>query len=396
MRTPRGAKLGAVLLCLALVVTGCATASKGRSQTIHVGSKPEGAICAFTREGESLGTVNTPAAITVTRSKAPINVLCTKPGYDDARTVMNSLTLTGPSGPGIIGGVMAIGTVIDMASGADTNYQTALMVSLEPLSAADQAARPGKPAPKSESSPPAAPETSVPRGVYDGTYEGGIDVLQTNVSPPVPHRRDFSLQVRNGIVTGTVRHVLCDQPGEVFLVIDSSGSIQGKANTQNTTGCTERMAMIEGRMDGSDMRLTLRLRENPTVVLKRVSNSTTAPAVAAAPSAGQFDGEYRSGIELASGDLRQLWIRVRGAKATGTSRVALCPNPGAVSMNLDPSGTITGEADLQTSSSCNPRKATLSGHAEGKQLVMTASFADGTSPREFTFNRLSRGAGVDD
>ena len=148
--------------------------------------------------------------------------------------------------------------------------------------------------------------------------------------------------------------------------------------------------MVEGHMEGSDMHLMLRLRGNPDMVLKHVSTSTTPPVVASTPSPSPFDGEYRGGLEVASGDLRQLWIRVQGSKATGTSRVALCPTPGAVSMSIDSSGTISGEADLQTSASCNPRKATLSGHAVGKRRVMTASFADGSAPREIVFNRLGR------
>jgi hypothetical protein len=384
-------------VAMALSLPGCATITTGTTQPLDVTSSPAGAECTLAREGARLGTVTTPGNLTIKRSRQPITVVCTKEGYEEGRTIMNSHAETTTYGNAIIGGI--VGMAIDNSTGANGRYDPSVAVELTAMSAADQAAAHAK---KEASVQVAAPAGSagvdarVPHGSYDGTYEGGVDVLQTDISPPVAHRRDFSLQVRNGVATGTLRHVLCDQPGEVFLVIDSSGSIQGKANTQNTTGCTERMAMVEGRMDGSDMRLTLRLRGNPVAVLKHVSGSTTAPAVAAAPSAGQFDGEYRSGVELASGDLRQLWIRVRGAKATGTSRVALCPNPGAVSMNLDPSGMITGEADLQTSASCAPRKATLSGHAEGKRLVMTASFADGTHSREFTFNRLSRGAGVDD
>jgi hypothetical protein len=141
----------------------------------------------------------------------------------------------------------------------------------------------------------------------------------------------------------------------------------------------------------------LRMISNPQLVLARTTSPSSVPvASTSAPVKGSFDGEYRAGLEVAQGDLRQLWIRVRGTKATGTSRVALCPTPGAVSLNVDPSGAISGEADLQTSASCTPRKASLSGHAEGPRLVMTASFADGSKPQDFTFSRERRGVGVDD
>jgi hypothetical protein len=377
---------------IVLLAAGCASITTGTTQTIDISSSPDGAICTLTRAGAKLGTITTPGNLSIKRSRDSITVDCTKEGYEDARTIMNAQAEKATYGNAIFGGI--IGMAVDNSTGANSRYDPSVAVELTALSAADQAARSA--ARKEPVVKVAAGRASAgPSGPYDGTYEGGVDVLQTNVSPPVPHRRDFSLQVRNGLVTGTVRHGLCDQPGEVFLVIDTSGAIKGKANTQNTTGCTERMTMVEGRMDGSDMRLTLRLINNPAVLLKQVSSPTTAPAAAAA-STGQFDGEYRSGLEVASGDLRQLWIRVRGTKATGTSRVALCPTPGAVSLSFDPSGTITGEADLQTSASCLPRKATLSGHTEGKRLVMTASFEDGRTTSEFTFNRLSRGVGVDD
>src|SRR5262245_27423834 len=69
------------IACLGIASSGCATIGKGTSQSIHVGSTPEGAECAFTREGQSLGRVVTPGPITVRRGRAPINVVCTKNGH---------------------------------------------------------------------------------------------------------------------------------------------------------------------------------------------------------------------------------------------------------------------------------------------------------------------------
>jgi hypothetical protein len=162
-----------VLLVLAVGVSGCATAVRGTSQTIHVGSTPEGAECAFTREGATLGTTTTPGAITVKRDRKPINVVCTKPGHEEARAVLNSLTGSSAYSPllgvPVVGAVAAVGSLTDMASGANNRYQTALMVKLEPMSAADLAAAATRPqhAPFATATPsaPAAPSPgSAPAG----------------------------------------------------------------------------------------------------------------------------------------------------------------------------------------------------------------------------------------
>ena len=50
----------------------------------------------------------------------------------------------------------------------------------------------------------------------------------------------LDVRVVNGVGTGTVKHVLCDQPGELAFVIDAAGAIKGRANTRDTVGCTLR------------------------------------------------------------------------------------------------------------------------------------------------------------
>jgi len=379
---------------LMLAATGCATITTGTSQAVEVRSDPDGADCVLTRGGETLGTVKSNGSISIKRAKAPITVACKKDGYEDATGVLNSKYESAMYAAALLGGPLAM--TIDQGSGAAYRYEPVVALALTPLSAADQAARV---AAKKEVSAPAsvAPAASGPAGPYDGNYAGQVDVLQTNLQPNVPHQRTFAVRVVNGVGSGTVKHALCDEPGEVFFLVEPSGKVRGKANTRNTTGCTDRFAMIEGNVDGDVMRLSLRLMNNPQLVLARTAAPSPMPVSSTpAPVKGSFDGDYRAGLEVAQGDLRQLWIRVRGSKATGTSRVALCPAPGAVSLNVDPSGAVSGEADLQTSASCTPRKASLSGHAEGPRLVMTASFADGSKPEDFTFIREKRGAGVDD
>jgi hypothetical protein len=143
----------AALLTTAL--SGCATASLGSRQRVYISSEPSGAECGLTREGEDLGKVTTPGSREITRSRKPINVVCTKAGYEEARSVMNSMTqgspIIAPGGSGVAGGIVsgvfALGSVVDMSSGADTHY-TPLRLTLTPLSAADrEAAASASPAP---------------------------------------------------------------------------------------------------------------------------------------------------------------------------------------------------------------------------------------------------------
>jgi hypothetical protein len=236
------------------------------------------------------------------------------------------------------------------------------------------------------------------KGPYDGDYAGSVEVLQVNVDPPVPHLRQFNVRVVNGVGTGTVKHELCDQPGEVFFVVDSTGKIRGKANTQNTSGCTERMTMLEGRVDGPDMKITLRVRANPVLTLARIGGSTAAiPVAATVPTAsGPNDGDYTGGLEFGSGDLRQVWLRVVGTKGTGNVRHASCPRPGSIAIAIAADGSITGTADVLNGPACAPQKATVKGRLSGVQMTIAVALEDGRVSREFVFTRHSRGAGVDD
>jgi hypothetical protein len=232
---------------------------------------------------------------------------------------------------------------------------------------------------------------------YDGFYSGGVDVLDTNVNPATPHRRQFDVRVVNGVGTGTVKHALCDQPGEVSFTIDAAGAIRGRANTRNTVGCTERMTMLEGRMDGPQMQLVLRLPGNPELAMAKTQGPAPAAPVptAAAPPRGRFDGDYNGALELAAGDLRPVWLRVVGTKGTGSVRQPPCPQPGLISIAIAADGSISGDSDIVSGSPCTPRKATVKGAIQGRRMALTLVFPDGQTSREFIFTRRSYGAGDD-
>ncbi len=133
----------ATLIGLGIAVSGCATVVRGTSQTIAIGSTPDGAACVFSRDGQTLATVTTPGSITVQRDRKPINVACTKEGYEEGRGVMNSRRDSSyypvPL-PLVFGIVTLAGQLTDTATGANNHFETSLMMTLEPLSAADRAA----------------------------------------------------------------------------------------------------------------------------------------------------------------------------------------------------------------------------------------------------------------
>jgi hypothetical protein len=123
-------------------VAGCATITKGTTQSIDIQSDPAGAHCALTREGAQLGPTTTPGAVTITLSRKPVSVLCTKEGYEEGRAVMNAEgdparygNLIYPFAAGLIGGA------VDRSTGAASRYQPLLRIVLTPLSPADQPSR---------------------------------------------------------------------------------------------------------------------------------------------------------------------------------------------------------------------------------------------------------------
>lgn len=380
------------LIGLALANAGCATITSGTTQPIVIDSDPAGADCRLTREGTSLGTVRTPGTITVKRHAKPINVVCTQEGYEEARAVMNARAESASFGNALLGG--AIGIMVDASTGANSRYESSLKVGLTPLSPADQAAV----AAARASALPAS--SSATAGPYDGQYEGGVDLAQLDVQPPVLHRREFVVRVSGGAGIGTVRHPLCQDAGEVTLTIDPSGAISGAANTRNTTGCTQRMAALEGRIDRGTMQLSIRVERRTEAVelsLHRQQRaSPVVPAAAAPGPAGLYDGEYGGGLEVGPGDLRQVRLRIRGTRVTGTSRLTLCPRPGRLVMTADPSGVLSGEINMVAGGSCEARKAAVAGRVDGRTLLLTFTFEDGRKSREYAFARLSQGEGVDD
>jgi len=133
----RSILIPAMITCLASVASGCATVVRGTSESIQVGSIAEGAECVFTRQDKAIGKVVAPGSIRIERSNTTILVLCKKDGYADAREVFSPVASDFPvGGPSLLlFPLLAVGAVVDSATGANHKYQTSLVVKLEPLPA---------------------------------------------------------------------------------------------------------------------------------------------------------------------------------------------------------------------------------------------------------------------
>ncbi len=255
-------------LWLASLLTGCATITTGTTQPINIDSEPQAADCTLSREGVALGTVTTPAPITIKRHASTIHVVCKKAGYEDARMVMNSRYETASSGNFLLGGV--IGVMVDASSGASSRYESSVLVRLTPLSPADQktqaAAAAARPQPAAAPAP-APPAPAVPTGgPFDGDYDGGVELTQEGFGRYSSHIRRFDVLVTDGVGTGTAKHPQCSNAGKVDLKIDASGTVKGTANVLSTVSCLSRTGYLEGRMEGDRMRLTIRFQNEPEPV----------------------------------------------------------------------------------------------------------------------------------
>ena len=441
-----GRAFGAALLTV--TVSGCASLWEGRSQDIAVSTDPPGAECGLYREeGQRIATIErTPGSAPVRKTRSDIWIVCVKPGYQQSIYYNRS----GGTITNVVAGVLTLGisTAVDASTGADNQKQSPANVVMlptprgmaegptvlpqtfaaeRPASAYSQqvgspkgmASTPGvappwpvaavavAPAPPPDTAPaqpeppaaqPARPVAAAPAGVgprYDGFYSGSVEVLDTDANPAASHRRQVDVRVVNGVGSGTVRLGLCDQAGEVSFAISPGGTIRGRANTRNTVGCIERMAMLEGRMDGQQMHLVLRLPGNPELVMAKTQAAAVAPSVPAAVASprGRFDGDYTGALELAPGGPRPVWLRVVGTKGTGSIRQPPCPQPGFMSVAIAADGSLSGDADILSGQSCTSQKATVSGTLQGRRMAVTLALPDGQTSREFVFTRRSYGSG---
>lgn len=207
--------LATVLLGLGLAsaLGGCATITTGTTQPVNVDSEPQQAECTLTREGVTLGTVTTPAPLAIKRHASTIHVVCRKAGYEEGRVVMNSRFETASAGNFLVGGI--IGVMVDASSGANSRYESNVMVRLTPMSPADAAAaaaRTQAPPPvavaSASSAPAASPTPAPPAQTFTGPWRA-----QNIVIP----------EKSGGICTRTGTMYSLDLTGDTLTVDNENG-----------------------------------------------------------------------------------------------------------------------------------------------------------------------------
>jgi hypothetical protein len=138
----------AAVATLGVALSSCATLiGDGSSQTISVMSTPAGATCVFYRQGESIGTVQTPGNLVVARRKYDITIKCDKAGYDQA-TYLNHSGLSSMVAGNIAADLIltaGMSSIVDSASGADNEYTANVVIGLTQSGAATAPAAPSKP-----------------------------------------------------------------------------------------------------------------------------------------------------------------------------------------------------------------------------------------------------------
>jgi hypothetical protein len=128
------------ILPAAAQLTGCATLVKGSSQSVIVSTDPPGAVCTLSRRGKEIAVVNpTPGTVTVDKSKDAVAVSCNRAGYLESAGTITSQFQPMTFGNILFGGL--VGVAIDAGSGAMSEYEPRVTLTLIPAEFPSAAAR---------------------------------------------------------------------------------------------------------------------------------------------------------------------------------------------------------------------------------------------------------------
>lgn len=118
-----------MVLSFVLLATGCASITKGTSQTLVFNLDPQTTKCSLTRDGDgeiaSITAKNNTA--TVGKDKDDILVKCNAPGHQQKITRMTSSADTA----GVVGGAFLDLGITDMVTGAMWVYPNTTTISLD-------------------------------------------------------------------------------------------------------------------------------------------------------------------------------------------------------------------------------------------------------------------------
>jgi uncharacterized protein YceK len=136
----RTVSLIALAVALSLLLTGCATITKGTTQTVAIDTPGvPGATCTIaTQNGPRM--VGTPGTVVLDKGSMALPIQCTKECYLMGSSVIPSGTEAMAAGNIIFGGVIGLG--VDAASGAMNKYPDMVTVPMMPDQACRQAPPP--------------------------------------------------------------------------------------------------------------------------------------------------------------------------------------------------------------------------------------------------------------
>lgn len=114
-----------------LFLPACATITQGSTDTVTVDTRPPGAVCTITQNGQTVAVINpTPGSMVVPKSKNDLAVDCEKDGFNRSAGLLASEFEAMTFGNIIFGGV--VGVAVDAASGALNEYPPIITLTLQP------------------------------------------------------------------------------------------------------------------------------------------------------------------------------------------------------------------------------------------------------------------------
>lgn len=130
-----------VATCAVLFLSGCATIVSGSQQSIFIETPHvNGAECKLTdSKNGSWRLDSTPGSVFVAKGNGPMNIVCSKKGYETTILQVEEGFAGATMGNIILGG--GIGILVDAASGAAQKYPDNVILWMKPNSFTSAAAR---------------------------------------------------------------------------------------------------------------------------------------------------------------------------------------------------------------------------------------------------------------
>lgn len=118
------------VLAFAILLAGCATITKGTTQTVAVDTPGvPGATCTIQTQSGPRGLV-TPGSVVLDKGSAALPIQCTKECYSLGVSMIPSNAESMAAGNILLGGVIGLG--VDAASGAINKYPDLVTVAMTP------------------------------------------------------------------------------------------------------------------------------------------------------------------------------------------------------------------------------------------------------------------------